>query len=80
MLVIIFKNRDTFVSEAKPIYGAIGGGKEDLLGDEDINKIFADKYGFELVQDTWSKGKTVREKVVRKDGSEYDLIFFSDQR
>ena len=80
VLVIIFKNRDTFDNSAKPIYGAVGGGKEDLLADEDINKIFADKYKFQFVQDVWSNGKTVRENVVREDGSKYDLIFFSDQR
>ena len=80
VLVIVFKNKDTFNTDATPIYGAIGGGKEDLLGDEEINKIFAEKYGFELVQDTWSNGKLVKVPVVRKDDSAYDLIFFSDQR
>ena len=80
VLVIVFKNRDTFNPNVEQIYGAIGGGKEDLLGDEDINKIFASKYEFELVQDTWSNGKTVREPLIRKDGSAYDLVFFSDQR
>ena len=80
ILVIVFKNRDTFNTHAKPIYGAVGGGKEDLLADKDINKIFANKYGFEFVQDGWSNGATVRDPLVRKDGSEYDLAFFSDQR
>lgn len=80
VLVILFKNKDSFNYEGEPIYGAIGGGKEDLLADEEINKIFGKKYGFHLVQDSWSNGKTVIEPVVRKDGSNYDLIFFSDQR
>ena len=80
VLIIVFKNRDTFNTDLIQVYGAIGGGKEDLLGDEEINKIFADKYGFELVQDTWSNGKLVKVPVLRKDESAYDLIFFSDQR
>ena len=80
VLIIVFKNKDTFSSNVTPIYGAVGGGKEDLLADESINNIFADKYSFELVSDTWSNGKTIKEDVVRKDGSAYDLIFFSDQR
>ena len=62
------------------VYGAVGGGKEDLLADEEINKIFAEEYGVSFVTDTWSNGKTVREPVLREDGSNYDLIFFSDQR
>ena len=80
VIVIIFKNRDSFGTHVDPIYGAVGGGKEDLLADERINEIFKDKYKFEFIQDVWSNGKTVREDVVRKDGSKYDLIFFSDQR
>lgn len=62
------------------VYGAVGGGKEDLLADEEINKIFAEEYGVSFVTDTWSNGKTVKVPVVREDGSNYDLIFFSDQR
>lgn len=80
VVVIILKNKDSFNNEGEPIYGAIGGGKEDLLADEEINKIFAEKYGFKLVQDSWSNGKTVVNDVRREDGSMYDLIFFSDQR
>ena len=62
------------------VYGAVGGGKEDLLADEEINKIFAEEYGVSFITDTWSNGKTVKVPVVREDGSNYDLIFFSDQR
>ena len=77
-VVIVLKNRKSF--DTIPVYGAVGGGKEDLLADEEINEIFAKEYGFELVQDSWSNGKTVTIPVVRDDGSDYDLIFFSDQR
>ena len=66
--------------EGDLIYAAVGGGKEDLLADEEINKVFLDEYNFTFVGDSWSNGKTVKDKVVRKDGSNYDLIFFSDQR
>lgn len=62
------------------IYGAVGGGKEDLLADEEINKIFAKKYGIKFNADSWSNGKMVREPVKKENGEDYDLIFFSDQR
>ena len=78
VVVIVLKNNHSF--NAEPIYGAIGGGKEDLLGDEEINEIFAKKYGFELVQDSWSNGKTITTPIEKDDGSDYDLVFFSDQR
>ena len=63
------------------IYGAVGGGKENFLADEDFNNILAERYGISVVNDTWSNGKLVKESVVRKDdGRHYDFIFFSDQR
>ena len=82
VVVVILKNKDTLNPDtsAQLVYGAVGGGKEDLLADEDIKKIFAEKYGIEMVSDTWSNGKTVRVPVVRDDGSDYDYIFFSDAR
>ncbi len=80
VVVVVLKNKDSFNTSGEPIYGAIGGGKEDLLANEEINKIFAKKYDFQLIQDSWSNGKTVKDPVLRKDGSMYDLIFFSDFR
>ena len=62
------------------IYGAVGGGKENLLEDEDFLKILKDKFKIDVVNDTWSNGKLVLKDVVREDGSKYDFIFFSDQR
>ena len=62
------------------IYAAVGGGKEDLLADQEINNIFLNKYNFTMIGDSWSNGKTVKVPVVREDKSKYDLIFFSDQR
>ena len=43
VLVIVIKNGN-FTNKVDEIYGAVGGGKEDLLADEEINKIFAKKY------------------------------------
>ena len=80
VVVVLIANNGKFTNKVVPITGAVGGGKEDLLADEEINEIFADKYGFEFIQDSWSNGKTVREPLERKDGSKYDLAFFSDQR
>ena len=63
------------------IYGAVGGGKENFLADEDFNEILAKEYGISVVNDNWSNGKLVKESVVRKDdGRHYDFIFVSDQR
>ena len=79
-VVILLKNSGGLINNTTEIYSATGGGKEDLLADENINKIFATKYKFELVNDSWSNGKLIKNDVVRVDGSKYDLIFFSDQR
>lgn len=80
VIAIVVKNKDAFVNNTVDIYGAIGGGKENLLADENINEIFAKKYGIKLIQDSWSNGKTVVKDVRRENGDKYDLIFFSDQR
>ncbi len=78
--VVALRNGGNPIRASKTIYGAVGGGKENFLADEDFNKILAEEYGIKVVNDTWSNGKTVKESVVRKDGSHYDFIFFSDQR
>ncbi|MCL2321645.1 MAG: hypothetical protein FWC47_05995 [Oscillospiraceae bacterium] len=62
------------------IYGAVGGGKENLLADPDFIRILKDKYKLNVVNDAWSNGKLIKDPVVRGDGSKYDFIFFSDQR
>lgn len=62
------------------VYGAVGGGKENLLEDEDFIKILEDKYKINVVNDSWSNGKLVVNDVIREDGTNYDFIFFSDQR
>ena len=80
VVVLLANKKDANEIEADPIYGAIGGGKEELLRDEKINEIFAKKYNFRLVQDSWSNGKTIVQDVRRDNGDMYDLIFFSDER
>jgi len=62
------------------IYGAVGGGKENLLEDEEFLEILKSKYKLNVVNDAWSNGKLVKNPVLRNDGSKYDFIFFSDQR
>ncbi len=80
IIAVAVKNKSAFTNNTIKIYGAVGGGKENLLADEEINEIFAKDYGFTFVQDSWSNGKTVVKDVVRENGDKYDLIFFSDQR
>lgn len=79
VLVVILRGASTGKNLLK-IYGAVGGGKENLLADEEFNNILNERYDIEVINDTWSNGKLVKESVVRKDGSHYDFIFPSDQR
>jgi len=67
-------------TEKLTIYGAVGGGKENLLADEEFLNILENKYNLNVVNESWSNGKLVKDPVLRKDGSKYDFIFFSDQR
>ena len=65
IVVVIIKNKDSFSPiKGEAIYGAIGGGKEDLLADEEINEIFGKDYDFHLVQDSWSNGRTVKDPLL----------------
>ena len=73
VLMIIFKNAG-FTTRKESVYGAVGGGKEDFLNDEEFNKILNKKYKIDFIGDGWSNGKTVREPVVRENGSDYNLI------
>ena len=63
------------------VYVATGGGKEDFIADEDVIKIMQEKYGLNVVYDSWSNGKLIKNKLVREDGqTKYDAMFCSDQR
>ena len=59
---------------------AVGGGKEDFLADEEVNKIIHKKYGLNVVYDSWSNGKMIVNPLVRENGAKYDAMFPSDQR
>ena len=66
-------------SNLTTVYVATGGGKEDFLADEDVNKILRRKYKLNVVYDNWSNGKTVlwpliREQVGQGDKSIADRI------
>ena len=62
------------------VYVATGGGKEDFIADEDVVKIMQNKYGLDIVYDSWSNGKLIKNPLVREDGTKYDAMFCSDQR
>ena len=48
------------------VYVATGGGKENFIADEDVNKIFHKKYKMNVIYDNWSNGKTVLWPLVRE--------------
>ena len=48
------------------VYVATGGGKEDFLNDEDVQKILKKKYKLNVVFDTWSNGKTITQPLIRE--------------
>ena len=48
------------------VYVATGGGKEDFLADEEVQKILRKKYKLNVVFDTWSNGKTVTMPLIRE--------------
>ena len=63
------------------VYVATGGGKEDFIADEQVVKIMENKYKLNVVYDTWSNGKLIKNPLVRSDGTtKYDAMFASDQR
>ena len=68
IILIKFLGSDTGIvnKKLKTIYVATGGGKEDFIADEDVNKILANKYGIEVVYDSWSNGKTITLPLIRE--------------
>jgi len=61
----VFSNKN-IDSNLTTIYVATGGGKEDFLKDEEVQKIFREKYKINVVFDTWSNGKTVTKSLIRE--------------
>ncbi len=48
------------------VYVATGGGKENFIADEDINKILREKYKLNVIYDGWSNGKLILWPMVRE--------------
>ena len=57
---------DEKIAGLTTVYVATGGGKEDFLADEDVQKILKKKYKLNVIYDTWSNGKTVLWPLVRE--------------
>ncbi len=62
----LFSKGEIVDTNAKTIYVATGGGKEDFLADEKVNQIFRKKYKVNPVFDTWSNGKTIKLPLIRE--------------
>ncbi len=73
-------NEKTKKANLKNVYVATGGGKEDFIADKDVVNILENEYGLNVVYDSWSNGKLIVNPLKRQDGSNYDLMFCSDQR
>ena len=50
------------------------------MADEEVINIMKQKYGLNVVYDSWSNGKLIKNPLVREDGTQYDVMFASDQR
>jgi hypothetical protein len=68
-----FLNFDFRKPEA--LRGAVGGGKENLLGDADFARILKSRFKLLPANEPWSNSKLIKDDV-----SSYDFLFFSDQR
>ena len=71
LLVLIIIGISTFkkssdLKNLTTVYVATGGGKEDFLNDEEVQKILKEKYKLNAVFDTWSNGKTITEPLIRE--------------
>ena len=53
-------------SNLTQVHIATGGGKENFLADENVNRIMREKYGINPIYDSWSNGKTVLWPLVRE--------------
>ena len=81
LLVLIIIGISTFkkspdLKNLTTVYVATGGGKEDFLNDEEVQKILKEKYKLNVVFDTWSNGKTITEPLIREKVSlgDQDII------
>ena len=42
------------------VYVATGGGKEGFIADEEVVKILNNRFGLNVIHDTWSNGKLIK--------------------
>ncbi len=79
--LIADRKEESATRNLETIYVATGGGKEGFIADEDVVNIMQNKYGLNIVYDTWSNGKIIKNPLVREDKvTKYDAMFCSDQR
>lgn len=79
----IFNNKSENTEDVilKDVYIATGGGKENFIADENVVNIMRNQYNLNVVYDSWSNGKLIKNPLVREDGvTKYDAMFCSDQR
>jgi hypothetical protein len=86
LLVIVlgvFVSRFISSDKTDTVVGAAGGGKENFLRDEDVNRILKEKYNLTVISEPWSNGLLIKNPLKYTDGDEektYDFAFFSDER
>lgn len=59
-------NGEIDLKDLTTVYVATGGGKEDFLNDEGVQKVLREKYKLNVVFDTWSNGKTIVKPLIRE--------------
>ena len=75
------ENKKSNIKNLKTVYVATGGGKEDFIKDGEVVSVLNEKYKLNVVYDSWSNGKLIKNPLVREDGTtKYDAMFCSDQR
>ena len=77
---IFSKDEEKELKNLTSVYVATGGGKENFLADEEVVEIMKKQYDLNVVYDSWSNGKLVKNPLIREDGTKYDVMFASDQR
>jgi len=74
-------NKEISEADLKTVYVATGGGKENFIADDEVKNIIRNKYKLNVVYDSWSNGKLIKNPLVREDKTtKYDVMFASDQR
>ena len=73
----VSQKREISDKDLTTVYVATGGGKENFLADEEVVNVMRRKYGLNVVYDSWSNGKLIKNPLVREDGTQYDVMFSS---